>query len=62
MNDLPLFALVKKKAEEEKAEPEKTAEPSAVVEALNKIIPDNLTPRQALDELYRLKQLADRNK
>ena len=62
MNDLPLFALVKKKAEAEKTEPEKISEPSPVVEALNKIIPDNLTPRQALDELYRLKQMADQNK
>lgn len=62
MNDLPLFALVKKKAETEKTEPEKISEPSPVIEALSKIIPDNLTPRQALDELYRLKQLADQNK
>lgn len=62
MNDLPLFALVKKKAEAEKTEPEKISEPSPVIEALNKIIPDNLTPRQALDELYRLKQMADQNK
>lgn len=32
-------------------------EPSEVEEALATIEPDNLTPRQALDELYRLKQL-----
>jgi DNA mismatch repair protein MutS len=32
-------------------------EPSEVEEALSSIDPDNLTPRQALEELYRLKKL-----
>jgi DNA mismatch repair protein MutS len=32
-------------------------EPSEVEEALANIDPDDLTPRQALEELYRLKQL-----
>jgi DNA mismatch repair protein MutS len=32
-------------------------EPSEVEEALSNIDPDDLTPRQALDELYRLKKL-----
>jgi len=60
MNDLPLFALVKKKADEQQAKEASTAAPSPVVEALKKLQPDNLSPRQALDELYRLKQLAER--
>lgn len=29
---------------------------------MKKIQPDNLTPREALDELYRLKQLAEERK
>jgi len=33
-------------------------EPSAVETALHDIDPDGLTPRQALDELYRLKALS----
>ena len=60
MNDLPLFALVKKKADEQQAKEASTAAPSPVVEALKKLQPDNLSPRQALEELYRLKQLAER--
>lgn len=62
MNDLPLFALVKKKADTEQQAAEQNAAPSPVVEALKKIQPDNLTPREALDELYRLKQLAEERK
>ena len=62
MNDLPLFAMVKKNVKNEKPEPQTTVEPSPVVIELDKIVPDDLTPRQALDELYRLKQLADQNK
>ncbi len=33
--------------------------PSAALEALHDIDPDNLSPREALDALYRLKRLAD---
>ena len=55
-----LFALVKKKADEQQAKEASTAAPSPVVEALKKLQPDNLSPRQALEELYRLKQLAER--
>ena len=61
MNDLPLFALVQKKA----AAPEETAQepvkPSPVLEELKKISPDELTPKQALDALYKLKQLSEQN-
>ena len=35
--------------------------PSAVDAALAEICPDNLTPREALDELYRLKALSEEN-
>jgi DNA mismatch repair protein MutS len=37
-------------------------EPSATELALNKIEPDSLTPREALDALYRLKNLSMQNK
>ncbi len=62
MNDLPLFALVQKKAaaEQKEAVPE-TAKLSPVLEELKKIAPDELTPRQALDALYKLKQLSEQN-
>lgn len=36
------------------------APPSPVVEAVEKLKPDELTPREALDEIYRLKALSDR--
>ena len=62
MNDLPLFALVQKKAaaREEAAAPEPD-KPSPVLEELKKISPDELTPKQALDALYKLKQLSEQN-
>jgi DNA mismatch repair protein MutS len=47
LDDLPLFAA---------AEPE--AAPDELAEALAAIEPDSLTPREALDHLYRLKRLA----
>jgi DNA mismatch repair protein MutS len=47
LDDLPLFAAA--------AEPEQVANP--VVDALETIDPDALTPRQALEALYRLKRL-----
>ncbi|HEU0195943.1 MAG TPA: DNA mismatch repair protein MutS [Nevskiaceae bacterium] len=46
--ELPLFA------------PEPEPAPSAVESALADLDPDQLSPRQALDALYRLKQLLDR--
>lgn len=36
--------------------------PSPVIEALKKLNPDNLTPRQALDHIYRLKEIYAKNK
>lgn len=49
LDDLPLFAL---------AEPPAPAPSSAVDDALAAIHPDDLTPREALEALYRLKGLA----
>jgi DNA mismatch repair protein MutS len=48
LDDLPLFAAA--------AEPERGPDPLAA--ALGEIDPDSLTPREALDQLYRLKRLA----
>jgi DNA mismatch repair protein MutS len=48
LDDLPLFAAA--------AEPERGPDP--LVAALGEIDPDSLTPREALDHLYRLKRLA----
>jgi DNA mismatch repair protein MutS len=48
LDDLPLFAAA--------TEPEKGTDPLA--DAMAAIEPDSLTPREALDELYRLKRLA----
>jgi DNA mismatch repair protein MutS len=48
LDDLPLFAAA--------TEPEHSADPLAA--ALNGIDPDSLTPREALEHLYRLKRLA----
>ncbi|HXC74561.1 MAG TPA: hypothetical protein VN640_07770, partial [Sphingomicrobium sp.] len=47
LDDLPLFATA--------AEPEPAPDPLAA--ALAAIEPDSLTPREALEELYRLKRL-----
>jgi DNA mismatch repair protein MutS len=48
LDDLPLFAAVR---------PPATSEPSKVDAALAAIDPDDLTPREALAALYRLKSL-----
>jgi DNA mismatch repair protein MutS len=48
LDDLPLFA----------ASPEAEHGPDPVLAALENIDPDSLTPRQALEHLYRLKRLA----
>ena len=58
MNDLPLFAVVRKKAEEEKRETETQAETSSpVIDKLAALDPDSMTPREALDTLYALKKM-----
>ncbi len=48
-NDLPLFS----------AAPAPPAPPSAVEETLAGVSPDELSPREALDLVYRLKRLQD---
>ena len=50
LDDLPLFAV---------AEPEPARAPSRLEAALQAVDPDALTPREALETLYRLKSLAD---
>jgi len=59
MNDLPLFAMVKKKADAPVPEPEETVPPefAQVIEKLSAIDPDSMTPREALDALYALKKM-----
>ncbi|MDX2225139.1 MAG: DNA mismatch repair protein MutS [Rhodospirillaceae bacterium] len=52
--DLPLFAA--------RPAASRPTAPDPVVEELARIIPDELTPRAALDALYRLKALANRAK
>jgi DNA mismatch repair protein MutS len=53
-DDLPLFAVAPQ------TQPSATpAGPSPVEETLAEISPDDLTPREALEELYRLKRIAD---
>jgi DNA mismatch repair protein MutS len=47
LDDLPLFAA---------AEPEQAPDP--LLTAIDAVDPDSLTPREALEELYRLKRLA----
>lgn len=48
LNDLPLFAV---------AEPAPTVQPSAVESALTALEPDELSPREALEALYRLRAM-----
>jgi DNA mismatch repair protein MutS len=48
LDDLPLFAAA--------AEPEHSPDP--LVAALDSVDPDSLTPREALEQLYRLKRIA----
>ena len=48
-DDLPLFSTIK-------VEPQKSQK-SPAVEALEQINPDALSPREALDELYKLKEI-----
>ena len=55
-DDLPLFAAMAAEPEAPSASP---AGGSAVEEALRELLPDDMTPREALDALYRLKGLAN---
>ena len=57
LTDLPLFAAARPKSHVPAA-----AGPSPVEEALAAVNPDELTPKAALEALYRLKQLARKDK
>ena len=52
VDDLPLFSAVVKK------EPAKPAKADALGEAVKAINPDEMTPREALEALYGLKEMA----
>ena len=52
LDDLPLFAAVRPKGQTEA-----DAKPSPALAALVSLNPDDLTPKAALDALYRLKGL-----
>ena len=54
MAALPLFAAT---ASPEPQNPPSAAEPDPLIAALAELDPDRLTPREALDALYRLKAL-----
>ncbi|MGI9450953.1 MAG: DNA mismatch repair protein MutS [Geminicoccaceae bacterium] len=56
-DDLPLFAAAAAKRESEETEtaPDRRSDP--VLDLLTKISPDDLTPREALDLIYRLRSL-----
>ena len=56
---LPLFAAASFTPDtEDNAVPEEIVPPSEADKALQQIDPDSLTPREALDLIYRLKALA----
>jgi DNA mismatch repair protein MutS len=55
---LDLFALPSADADEETPPPAAPAVSSALLDALDELDPDALTPREALDRLYELKRLA----
>ena len=56
-DDLPLFAAVRPTSGASR----NAGEPSAVEKALADILPDSLSPRQALDLIYQLKAAAEEN-
>lgn len=51
-DDLPLFSIFKETQEQ-------IVEVSPLMQALQKLNPDDLSPREALDKLYEIKKLAD---
>jgi DNA mismatch repair protein MutS len=59
LTDLPLFAASAPTATNE-GESKSVSRPSALADALAVLDPDALSPREALDALYRLKALAER--
>jgi len=57
IDDLPLFSVVLAK---EKPKPQAVAKDNELAKAVAAISPDELTPREALDLVYKLKELAGR--
>ncbi|MEJ5080483.1 MULTISPECIES: DNA mismatch repair protein MutS [unclassified Ochrobactrum] len=57
IDDLPLFSVVLK---QEKPKPQVNAKDSELSKAVADISPDELTPREALELIYKLKELAGR--
>jgi DNA mismatch repair protein MutS len=55
IDDLPLFSVVTETVKQEAI----AAKPSAAEERLKEIVPDDLTPREALQILYELRELAN---
>ena len=55
VDDLPLFAVAKAQAAEEEARVEASERLSPLIELINGINPDDLSPREALDKLYEIK-------
>lgn len=58
IDDLPLFSVV---LQQEKPKPQNAAKESELAKALAAISPDELTPREALDFIYQLKELAGKS-
>jgi DNA mismatch repair protein MutS len=52
LDELPLFAVSRSQGP-----PDKTGEPSPVDKAVDELCPDEMSPRAALDAIYRLKSL-----
>ncbi len=57
IDDLPLFSVV---LQQEKPKAQAAAKDSELAKAVTAISPDELTPREALDLVYKLKELAGR--
>ena len=57
IDDLPLFSAVRPEPQVEPP-PQSAPPPDALREALATIDPDGLTPREALEALYRLKGMS----
>ncbi len=58
-NSGPQMSLFGAAPPEDKTAPEQTMQPDLLRETLGSVNPDELTPREALDLLYRLKDLED---
>ncbi|MFD1198354.1 DNA mismatch repair protein MutS [Brucella gallinifaecis] len=57
IDDLPLFSVV---LQQEKPKPQASVKDSELSKAVAEISPDELTPREALELIYKLKELAGR--